>query len=86
MYRLCADDHVGRKNIVFGSALFLIAGVLVGIPLTINLFGGSVLPTSLNRLRSRRSGPERVDHQGEHGHVEASGWSSGTSPETSSSG
>ena len=43
MYRLCADDHVGRKNIVFGSALFLIAGVPVGVPLTINLFGGSVL-------------------------------------------
>ncbi len=27
----------------FGIALFLIAGVMVGIPLTINFFGGSVL-------------------------------------------
>jgi uncharacterized membrane protein len=34
---------VGRKNIVFGIALFLALGVVVGIPLTVNLFGGSML-------------------------------------------
>lgn len=43
MYRIFADVQVGRKNITFGIALFLIAGVMVGIPLTINFFGGSVL-------------------------------------------
>lgn len=37
---------VGRKNIVFGIALFLLLGVVVGIPLTINLFGGSILTDS----------------------------------------
>ena len=43
MYRLFADVQVGRKNMTFGIALFLIAGVMVGIPLTIDFFGGSVL-------------------------------------------
>jgi len=43
MYRIFADVQVGRKNITFGIALFLIAGVMVGIPLTINFFGGSIL-------------------------------------------
>ena len=37
---------VGRKNIVFGIALFLLLGVVVGIPLTMNLFGGSILTDS----------------------------------------
>ncbi len=37
------DAQVGRKNVVFGITLFAVFGVLVGIPLTINLFGGSVL-------------------------------------------
>ncbi len=45
MYRIFADVQVGRKNMTFGIALFLIAGVMVGIPLTINFFGGSVLAT-----------------------------------------
>ena len=43
MKTLFANADVGRKNILFGIALFLILGVLVGIPLTIDLFGGSVL-------------------------------------------
>ncbi len=43
MYRLFTDVQVGRKNMTFGIALFLIAGVLMGVPLTINFFGGSVL-------------------------------------------
>jgi len=34
---------VGRKNIVFGIALFLALGVVVGIPLTVDLLGGSML-------------------------------------------
>jgi hypothetical protein len=37
------NAQVGRKNIVFGILLFLILGVLAGIPLTIDLFGGSIL-------------------------------------------
>ena len=45
MYRIFADVQVGKKNMTFGIALFLIAGVMVGIPLTINFFGGSVLAT-----------------------------------------
>jgi hypothetical protein len=43
MDKLFADAAVGRKNMVFGMALFLILGVLVGIPLTMNFFGGSIL-------------------------------------------
>ncbi len=43
MYRIFTDVQVGRKNITFGIALFLILGVMVGIPLTINFFGGAVL-------------------------------------------
>lgn len=43
MDRIFADIDVGRKNIGFGIALFLILGVAVGIPLTINFFGGSML-------------------------------------------
>lgn len=43
MDRIFGEAAVGRKNMVFGLALFLIIGVGVGIPLTINFFGGSAL-------------------------------------------
>jgi hypothetical protein len=43
MNRIFAGVDVGRKNIGFGIVLFLILGVLVGIPLTVGLFGGSML-------------------------------------------
>lgn len=43
MHRLDADAQVGKKNVAFGIALFVVFGVLMGIPLTINFFGGSVL-------------------------------------------
>jgi hypothetical protein len=43
MNRLLTDVDSGRKNILFGVGLFLLFGVLMGIPLTINFFGGSVL-------------------------------------------
>jgi hypothetical protein len=43
MNRIYAGAEVGRKNIWFGVALFLVLGVVVGIPLTINMFGGSLL-------------------------------------------
>ena len=43
MNRIFADTEVGRKNILFGITLFVILGLIVGIPLTINFFGGSVL-------------------------------------------
>jgi hypothetical protein len=37
------NAQVGRKNVVFGILLFLALGVVVGTPLTIDLFGGSIL-------------------------------------------
>jgi len=38
-----ANSDVGRKNILFGMALFLTLGVVVGIPLTVDFLGGSML-------------------------------------------
>jgi hypothetical protein len=46
MNKIFAGVDVGKKNIIFGIALFLILGVVVGIPLTIGLFGGSMLTES----------------------------------------
>jgi membrane protease YdiL (CAAX protease family) len=46
MNRIFAGVDVGRKNIGFGIVLFLILGVVVGIPLTVDLFGGSMLTES----------------------------------------
>ena len=43
MNRIFADADVGRKNIGFGIVLFLILGVVVGIPLTVDFLGGSML-------------------------------------------
>jgi hypothetical protein len=46
MNRIFAGVDVGRKNIVFGVVLFLVLGVVVGVPLTVDLFGGSMLTES----------------------------------------
>jgi len=46
MNGIFADADVGRKNIGLGIALFLILGVLVGIPLTVNFLGGSMLTSA----------------------------------------
>ncbi len=46
MNKFFAGIDVGRKNIVFGVVLFLVLGVVVGVPLTVNLFGGSMLTGS----------------------------------------
>ena len=46
MNKIFAGVDVGRKNIIFGVVLFLLLGVLVGIPLTVDLFGGSMLTDS----------------------------------------
>ncbi len=46
MNKIFAGVDVGKKNIIFGIALFLILGVVVGIPLTVGLFGGSMLTES----------------------------------------
>jgi len=43
MRAILNGTDVGRKNIVFGIALFLALGVVVGVPLTVDLFGGSML-------------------------------------------
>jgi uncharacterized membrane protein len=46
MNRMFADAIVGRKNIIAGVVLFLILGVGVGIPLTIDFLGGSLLTSA----------------------------------------
>jgi hypothetical protein len=43
MNRIFAGVEVGRKNIGFGIVLFLVLGVVAGIPLTVDLFGGSMM-------------------------------------------
>jgi hypothetical protein len=43
MNRIYAGADVGRKNIAFGIGLFLIIGIVVGIPLTVDFLGGSML-------------------------------------------
>ena len=43
MDRIFTDVQVGRKNVALGIALFLLLGVVVGIPLTVDFFGGSLL-------------------------------------------
>ena len=46
MNKIFAGVDAGRKNIGFGLVLFLILGVLGGIPLTVDLMGGSLLSAS----------------------------------------
>src|SRR4030042_4460825 len=46
MNNFFAGVDVGRKTFVFGVVLFLVLGVVVGIPLTVDLFGGSMLSES----------------------------------------
>jgi len=46
MNKIFAGIDVGKKNIVFGVVLFLLLGVVVGVPLTVDLFGGSMLTES----------------------------------------
>jgi hypothetical protein len=46
MNNFLAGVDVGRKNIVFGVVLFAVLGVVVGVPLTVGLFGGSMLTES----------------------------------------
>ena len=46
MNRIFADVVVGRKNIVAGIVLFLILGFVVGIPLTVDFLGGSLLTSA----------------------------------------
>jgi hypothetical protein len=43
MASIYGNADVGKKNIAIGIALFVVMGILMGIPLTINFFGGSVL-------------------------------------------
>jgi hypothetical protein len=46
MNNFFAGVDVGRKNIVFGVVLFLGLGIVAGVPLTVDLFGGSMLTES----------------------------------------
>ena len=43
MNAIFGNADVGRKNIGFGLVLFLLLGVVAGIPLTVDMFGGSLL-------------------------------------------
>lgn len=43
MNHIFAGVEVGKKNIVFSILLFLLLGVIIGTPLTVDLFGGSLL-------------------------------------------
>jgi membrane protease YdiL (CAAX protease family) len=43
MNKILAGVEVGRKNIIFGIVLFILLGVVIGIPLTMDMFGGSML-------------------------------------------
>ncbi len=43
MNAILGTADVGRKNIGFALVLFLLLGVVAGIPLTIDMFGGSLL-------------------------------------------
>ena len=46
MNKALAGVDIGRKNVFFGVVLFLVLGLVVGIPLTVDLFGGSMLSES----------------------------------------
>jgi hypothetical protein len=46
MNKIFEGIDVGRKNIIFCVVLFLVLGVVVGVPLTVGLFGGSMLTES----------------------------------------
>ncbi len=46
MGTIFSNIDAGRKNIIFGIALFIILGVVTGLPLTIDLFGGSIMTDS----------------------------------------
>ncbi len=43
MNRILNGVDVGRRNIWFSIVLFILLGVVVGTPLTIDMFGGSLL-------------------------------------------
>jgi hypothetical protein len=43
MNKFFAGVNIGKKNIMFGVALFVALGVVVGVPLTVDLFGGALL-------------------------------------------
>jgi hypothetical protein len=43
MDRILEGIRVGRKNIYFGVGLFVLLGILLGIPLTLNFFGLRVI-------------------------------------------
>ena len=46
MKKIFAGVDVGKKNIIFGAVLFIFLGVAVGIPLTVDMLGGSTLTES----------------------------------------
>jgi hypothetical protein len=43
MKSILTGTDIGRKNIYFGAGLFLLLGLIIGVPLTLSLFGVSVM-------------------------------------------
>jgi hypothetical protein len=43
MNKLFAGTQIGKKNISVGLVLFLVYGVVIGIPLTFDMLGGSLM-------------------------------------------
>ncbi len=43
MNAILGNADIGRKNIWLGLILFLVLGVVIGMPLTVDMFGGSLL-------------------------------------------
>ncbi len=46
MDKMFAGVRVGRKNIIMGAGLFILLGFGLGLPLTVNFFGGALLTQS----------------------------------------
>ncbi len=46
MNKIFGNLDIGRKNVVTGIVIFVIMGVIVGIPLTVDFMGGSLLTSA----------------------------------------
>lgn len=46
MNKILAEAVIGRKNIITGIVIFVIMGVVIGIPLTVDFMGGSLLTSA----------------------------------------
>jgi hypothetical protein len=51
MNNIFAGVDIGRKDMVFSVVSFLVLGVVIGVPLTVDLIGGSMLTESQYQTR-----------------------------------